>query len=428
MITAITSIPRRHNTVGNLALFLLPAMTVTVPGGSSYAAALLVLAGCWLLLRTPFESLPSSARWLYWSLVPLALCWLLDGLLSGVGSSAFEKPVKILIAVLALYYLAKKPPSHMYLWLGASIGAFVGCLEAIYQVSHLGIPRASGGLKIAYIIHFGDLALLLGLLGLCAWHVPVRRQWLFRTWLLLSAGAGLLASVLSGTRGAWLAFAVVAGCYFIYLLVQRRYKIVGGVALALLAAITLALVQPSLRIQERVLEAKNEVSSYTEHGVANTSVGARLQMWHQAWKLYRERPVFGWQQRGYVEQQQLGIARKELDPVLAEFGHAHNEILNAAAKEGTVGLLALLLAYIGPFWTFARWFQSAQSPQLRAVTAAGMLVPISYFGFGLTESFLIRTAGITTYVYLLCLVWGAAWGLRQGHTNQEPAATRHAQV
>lgn len=347
---------------------------------------------------------------LYGSLVPLALSWLIDGILSQSNISAFESPAKILVAIVALVFLANRPPRPMFLWFGTSIGVIAGCAEAAYQVFVLGHPRASGGI---YIIHFGNLALMMGLLGLCAWNVPVRRPWTFRAWLTLSAAAGVLASILSGTRGGWFAMPFVLLGYGVYLLARAHYRQVGLLAGLVLLALSIILTQPGLKVRERVEVAQAEVSQYASHGIANTSVGARLQMWRQALKLYRERPVLGWQQRGYLEQQKLGIERGELDPLLAEFGHPHNDWLNAASKQGTVGLLTLLLAYLGPLWIFASWFRSATSESLRAATAAGMLIPICYFAFGLTESFLIRTAGITTYVYMLCLLWGTSWGLSE---------------
>ncbi|MDO4769442.1 MAG: O-antigen ligase family protein [Brachymonas sp.] len=413
----------------NLALFMLPAMATTVPSGSSYSAVLLVLVSSVAFFKAnPQErKLPADARWLFLSFLPLAVCWLLDDLSSGlsVGRSA-EKPIRILLTLPALWYLAYRPPAHIWLWLGASVGTLIACTEAIYQFFFLQMERAQGAM---FSIHFGDLVLMLGLMSLCAWHVPVHQnRWVFRAWLLMGCMAGLLASILSGTRGAWLGLGVIVVIYATYLLFGRRFKLLGLLLAANACLLGIALSMPSLKIEHRVQQAYSDIQAFAANGTANTSVGARLQMWQHAWKLYQERPVLGWQRHGYLEQQRQGIARQELDPSMEQYDHPHNEWLNLAAKDGTVGLLALLVAYAVPFGIFLRLFRQARQPyhaSLRAVAAAGMLVPSAYFGFGLTEALLPHSSVITVYCYLLCLLWGMAYGLqKRALLAQDPASSK----
>ncbi|MDO4795722.1 MAG: O-antigen ligase family protein [Brachymonas sp.] len=423
---------------GNLALFLLPAMATTVPSGSSYSAALLVLVGSVAFFKaSPQErKLPADARWLFLSFLPLAACWLLDDLSSGlsVGRSA-EKPIRMLLTLPALCYLAHRPPAHIWLWLGASVGSMIACTEAVYQFFFLQMARAQGAM---FSIHFGDLVLMLGLMSLCAWHVPVRQnRWVFRAWLLMGCMAGMLASILSGTRGAWLGLGVILAIYGAYLLFGRHFKRLALLAAASACLLGVALSVPSLKVEDRVQAAYSDMQAFAANSAANTSVGARLQMWQHAWQLYRARPLLGWQRHGYLEQQRIGIARQELDPLMAQLDHPHNEWLNLAAKDGTVGLLALLLAYAVPFGVFLRLFRQARQPyhaSLRAVAAAGMLLPVAYFGFGLTEAFLPHSSVITVYCYLLCLLWGAAHGLQKrallardpASSNAPPPDLNHA--
>lgn len=396
----------------NLALFALPAMAITVPSGSAYPALLLVLAGLagWLRRRGD-PALPASARWLFLSFLPLAACWLIDDVSSGLGGRGVEKPLKILLTLPALWYLAWRPPAHRWLWPGISAGVLVACAEALYQVFLLHQPRASGAM---FSIHFDDLAMMFGLMSLCAWHLPVQRPGLLRAGLLLTCLTGVLASLLSGTRGAWLASLLPLSVYLGYLLWQRRFRPLLTAALASMLVLAASLAVPGLHVQQRVALAIEEIQAYRSSQQADTSVGARAQMWGQAWRLYTEKPLLGWQHDGYLAQQQAGIASGKLDPLLAQFDHPHNEFLNAAAKQGTLGVLALLLVYAVPGALFVRCFRSARGhPALRAVAAAGMLVPLMHAGFGLTETYLPHNSPSTIYFYLLCLLWGAAWRLQR---------------
>ncbi|MEZ7828430.1 MAG: O-antigen ligase family protein [Brachymonas denitrificans] len=415
------------NVWSNLALFAMPAMAITVPSGSAYPAALLILAGCVSLMHKSGRGpLPASARGMYLSFVPLALCWLLDAILSNMGASGLEMPAKVLATLPALFYLTRKPPSHYWLWIGVGAGCLLACAEAAYQVFILHMARAEGGM---FSIHFGDLAVMFGLMSLCAWNLPTQRPVLLRCCLLLVCLAGLLASALSGTRGAWLTLGLVALAYLGYLVMQGRYKPFFSIVVALSVLALFAYFGPkSLGIQGRIQQATAQYHAYTEASQANSSVGARLQIWKQAIRLYREKPLLGWQHHGYLEQQRAGIRENVLSPRLAEYDHPHNEVLNAAAKQGTVGVLALLLAYGGPLLLFAHWFRSADPAHnraLRAVCAAGMLVVIAHAGFGLTETYLPHNSPLTIYFYLLVLLWGTAWGLQQSRPDQSASHPQH---
>ena len=397
----------------SLALFLLPALSLAVPSGYSYGPALLILASLFSVrVWWGKWALPKEVWWMYGSFALLALCWLIDNWISGDGSSAFEKPAKMLITLPCLLYLAQRPPQARWLWHGVVVGALGALMVGGWQILS-GHPSWSNDHRITGFnnaIQFGNLALLLGLLSLCGWNAASTRRLLWRSWLSVGFAAGLLASLLSGSRGGWLSLVLLAGMAFLYLLASGHWRAI--VALVILGTVGLwaALQLPQLHLQERIALAQHQVHVYREHGNAATSVGARLQMWQFGWSLYRERPILGWSQQGYMEQKRLAMDAKRLDPYQAEFNHPHNEILDAASKRGTVGLLILLLAYASPLFLFAGIFRSTANRQLRALGLAGMVVPIAYIGFGLTQAFLPHNNGITMYVYVLCLIWAAAWG------------------
>lgn len=393
------------------ALFLLPALSLVLPSGYSYAPALLIIVSLVnIRLWWGKVSLPKEVWWMYGSFALLALSWLVDGWLSGERGSALEKPLKILLTLPCLLYLAKRPPQARWFWHGLVVGAAGAATVAGYQAFssleafRAGWFRAEG---FTNAIQFGNLALLLGVMALCGWFVPSRQQNLWRGWLLAGFLGGLFASFLSGSRGGWLALILIAGVFLVYLAVAGYWRGVLVVALIGIASGVAALQIPQLHIKERVLLAKHEVDIYSSANIANTSVGARLQMWQFGWSLYRAKPLFGWTQLGYMTEKKKEIDAKHLDPIQAEFNHPHNELLDAASKRGIVGLIILLLAYAGPFIAFAYKFKSNAHMETRAICMAGMLIPIAYVGYGLTQSFLPHNSGAMMYVYTLSFLWGA---------------------
>ena len=394
------------------ALFLLPALSLVLPSGYSYAPALLIIVSLVnIRLWWGKVSLPKEVWWMYGSFALLALSWLVDGWLSGERGSALEKPLKILLTLPCLFYLAKRPPQARWLWHGLVVGAIGAASVAVYQAFNsleafrAGWFRAQG---FTNAIQFGNLALLLGMMALCGWLVPSRQKTLWRGWLLVGFLSGLFASFLSGSRGGWLALILLAGLFLAYLAFAGYWRSV--LAIAIIGAATgFAVLQiPQLHMKERVLLIKQEAAGYSTNGIANTSVGARLQMWKFGWDLYRTKPIFGWTQLGYMKEKRREIDANHLDPLQAEFNHPHNELLDAASKRGTVGLMILVLVYAAPFFAFAHRFKSSSPIEARAISMAGMLIPIAFAAYGLTQSFLPHNSGATMYVYSLVLLCGAS--------------------
>ena len=340
----------------------------------------------------------------------LALSWLIDNWISGERGSAVEKPLKMLMTLPCLLYMAQRPPQSRWLWHGLVIGALGAVGTALYEVfQHLDAWRAGGFRANGYTnaIQFGNIALLLGLLALCGWNVGAPRRALWRAWLVAGFASGLLASLLSGSRGGWLALALVTALAMLYLLSIGHLRAIALVAVLSLGGMWVALNIPQLHLQERISQAKNEVKAFQEQGNAATSVGARLHMWSFSWHLYFEKPFFGWTQHGYMEEKRRAIDSKQLDPSFAEFNHPHNELLDAASKRGSIGLLLLIAVYSYPFLLFFRKFQASDNAHTRALCMGGMLVPVAYFGFGLTQAFLPHNSGVMVYIFLLSNFWAA---------------------
>ena len=393
----------------NACIFLLPALSLVLPSGYSYAPALIVIVSL-ISIRTWWGkvSLPSEAWWLYGAFALLALTWLADSWISGERGSALEKPIKILLTLPCLYYLARRPPQGRWLWHGLVIGALGAALLAVYQA----LGNIDGFLAGWYrpagftnAIQFGNLALLLGMMALCGWSAPTQPNIMWRGWLLFGFLNGLLASFLSGSRGGWLALILLIFLFLAYLAILGSWR-----SLLIITAISIAtgfttLQIPQLHIKDRISKVKEEVDDYSTKNIANSSIGARLQMWQFSWSLYRSKPLLGWSQRGYMEEKKLGIEAKRLDPAQAEFNHPHNDFLDAASKRGTIGLICLLLVYVTPFLIFLRTLNSTSNNQERATATAGMLIPIAYAIYGLTQSFLPHNSGIMVYTYMTFFIW-----------------------
>ena len=96
---------------------------------------------------------------------------------------------------------------------------------------------------------------------------------------------------------------------------------------------------PQFGVQSRIQSAVSDVQTYFA-GDSHTSVGARFEMWRGASQLFMQKPLFGWGEAGYEPAMRALVEQGRVDKVVEGFTHPHNELLDAAAKRGLLGLAA----------------------------------------------------------------------------------------
>lgn len=102
-----------------------------------------------------------------------------------------------------------------------------------------------------------------------------------------------------------------------------------------------------------------------------------------------------------------GLADQEIiDSGVLIYDHAHNEFLDTLAKRGLLGLAMLLALYLLPMKLFVRQLH-ARDMELRSLAAAGVILPVAYIDFGLTQVFLSHNSGVMIYGFWLAVLWGS---------------------
>ena len=389
----------------SLAVFLLGAIALIVPSGYSLGAVMLLLGSITLLFKRPALGL-SRRDWLVIAaMLAYAAVNMLEVWWDGQSSSGLDKPSRFLLAVPAMLLIIAYPPRLSWLWRGLALGAIGAGGWAGWQKLFEGVGRATG---YTYVIQFGNLSMLLGILCLAglgwAFVQPHRKAWM--AFLLIGAFAGVLGSLFSGSRGGWI------GLPFVLLVLYRGYGRqlpgvlkVGTLVLVLAGGLAMYLL-PQTGVQLRVHEAFNDVSLYISEGNPDTSVGARFEMWRGAFHLIVEKPLTGWGGNGYQQGMQALADKGVVDEVVTQYGHAHNEFIDAFAKRGIVGLAVLLALYLIPMRLFATQLTS-KNFELRSLAVAGVLLPVAYIDFGFSQVFLAHNSGVMMYAFLLAVLWGS---------------------
>ncbi|UTF61677.1 O-antigen ligase [Gilvimarinus sp. DA14] len=340
----------------------------------------------------------------------LLACFVLNctvNLIHGASSRYYEEPSRYLLAVGALLAILGCRPLVKFWWVGLIIGASSAGVYALIQVLMEHRERAFG---LMNPIQFGNLSILMS--GLCLAGLGwAKRQSCSGYWVLALAAAatlGILASVLSGARGGWLAFPAIVLILFFNLrshLPRRVLYTSCATALAFLAALYLI---PQTGVQERVNRGAVETAQYLSGKSVGRSVGLRLEMWRSASTLIDEKPLAGWGEEGYIEPMMQRIDDSKVREGVSRFSHVHNDVLDVSVKRGVLGLLALLIIYTVPLALFCSEALRMKRSQVeaKAFAMSGIILVVSVVLFGLTQAFLRHNSGVTLYAFMLVAAWG----------------------
>lgn len=386
-------------------VFLFPFLCLVTLFGVSLSSFTFVIAALFFLKdgRAALARHWHDIRWVLLAFLfnfLFALACLL--LRSDTHLSMLEKPVRMLFAATALMLVLAVKPERKALWWGVIAGALAGLVLVGYQRMELSLDRPGG---LINAITFGDLSLCMGLIAMAA-AIDLRSTHR-ALWPSLGALAGLVGSIMTGTRGGWLALALAAFLFIKYshLLSSRRVRALVVLSFALVAATYFV---PETGVHERVAQGVRDVRTYFAGGSAFSNVGIRLELWKGASMLIAEHPLIGTGPDAYRDALRAYVEQGKLDPVVLPMPHLHNDALQALVTGGVLGFLAWLGILVAPFMFFARslGLHAHASRAQFALALAGMLVVVSYFSFGLTEVIFWSVKGCLFYALMVFLLMG----------------------
>lgn len=352
--------------------------------------------GAWLKHRQTV--VPDEIRYFFWPLLVYALGHMTLALQERWAVREFSNYLAFVLVVFGLSVIRRYKPKSEWFWAGLAVGALGSAMLSGYQAVVLGM-RADG---FTHPIQFGNVALLFGVL--CFARALVGHQGVaMRILMWVGFITGFAASVWSQTRGGWLAVVLI----FIWIVANAtkdwaRLKR-GLVAFATLTVLAISALQPNRVVQSRIAVAVSEFNTFFDHGQQDTAVGARLAMWSVAIGEIGKAPIFGHGNQGWVETRDAAIADGRLNNFPVRFSHLHNDYLDVAFKRGLVGLAL----YLVPLLMFFKPHLQDARPDVRALAMAGMVVPMMFMDFGLTQTFLSHNSGRI----VLCSLWMCLAGL-----------------
>ena len=201
--------------------------------------------------------------------------------------------------------------------------------------------------------------------------------------------------ILSFTRAAWLSLIVAAGVMALYLL---RIRLIPILIAAAAGIGTLLYYQTDILISlesGRYKNTENRSFEQRVQSIANVTTDAsnteRFNRWASAFRMFSQRPFFGWGPGTYQFQYapfQISTEKTVISTNFGERGNSHSEYIGPMAESGLFGVLTVLGIVITTLLSAARIIYHTTNKQTRYFTMAVILGLVTYFVHGTLNNFL----------------------------------------
>ncbi|GGB98610.1 hypothetical protein GCM10007205_04900 [Oxalicibacterium flavum] len=322
-------------------------------------------------------------------------------------------------------YAVTFPPKRQAFYWGLAIGCAGAGLTGLWQVYHLELERANG---YTNAIQWGNVALLMATMLAIQlsvfWH---EKNWMHRAGILFCIALGVEASILSASRGGWIALGAIIPLMGIFVFSYRRdlFKKFG---LTIIVAAVLIAATNTHMLCDRFEKAQHEVSEYlqlSDKTRTSSSLGIRLEQYRTAVEMIKEKPFFGWGAREYLREMHQRVDDGRYAKSTRQFNFIHNEFIDLWVKTGIPGMLVQAFLYLYTLWIFwptaRRMKKREATPRLwreeLALRLCGITLPVMYFVFGQSQHFFVHNIGIIAFTFFVIILWSTLSGLKDSEEN-----------
>ncbi|HLO59463.1 MAG TPA: O-antigen ligase family protein [Bacteroidales bacterium] len=208
------------------------------------------------------------------------------------------------------------------------------------------------------------------------------------SWLIV-----IIALVLSYTRAAWISVVVSLG---ILVVVLMRIRLIYILLLSIFGIFYLT--GERLNIIHKMQQNRQVSSaSLSEHvrSISNITTDAsnleRLNRWNSAFRMFRERPVFGFGPGTYMFKYapyQRSADKTTISTDFGDRGNAHSEYIGPLVESGVLGSLSYIIICIMTLITGINVYFRLKDPRLKQIVLALWLGYITYLIHGTLNNFL----------------------------------------
>lgn len=191
-------------------------------------------------------------------------------------------------------------------------------------------------------------------------------------WVSLAAAIAVLACVLLKIKFRWIltTVAILAGLFFTF-----QHQIID------------ALEQNNQDASGDVIENIKSITNIS----TDASNLERINRWQSAFRLFSERPVFGWGPGTYqfvYAPFQMTKEKTIISTNAGDGGNAHSEYIGPLAEQGVIGSLLVFALVVTVVYTGLKAYHKAKNKKAKYMVLGATLAFFSYFVHGFLNNFL----------------------------------------
>jgi len=202
-----------------------------------------------------------------------------------------------------------------------------------------------------------------------------------------------IALILSYTRASWLSLVVALG-FFVAMFLRFRLKVIFFI-IGVLVSLFLVFQNDIIIALERNKQDSDKDLSKHITSAANISTDAsnmeRINRWHCAIKMFKERPLFGFGPGTYQFLYAPYQVKREMTIISTnrgDVGNSHSEYLGPLAESGILGTLSFLFIIITTMATASKLYFRSKRRKVRVMAITLLVAMITYYTHGFMNNFL----------------------------------------
>ena len=384
-----------------LLIFILPSAVLAIPKYGIIAVCMLILGLVGLTIKRDRLELSKREKYFvfsfvfYFAVIAINLWWF-NGKLHDL-----DTPSRLLLVLPIFFFIRKSNISvNWFIW-GVVFGSIVaGAIK-------FGIIDAYYLSKIA-TVQTGSFSLFSSIFGLSSlMFIRGENSKITNTILYIAFTFGMVASFISGGRGVWIA-AILSS--ILILIINSMQWGVKSRLLSMLSVILLfysAYLAPQTGVKDRIDSALKNTTSWFENGQANTSSGARLEMWKASFKVIKENPIIGVGEDNYAKHQKKLIVQGEISKTVGHFSHPHGEYITSLVEQGGIGLLAFVLVLLAPItYLLGHAKSKLYAHENRSLIAPGLAITLHYMFYSFTSGVFDHQSTTLFYAVFISIILG----------------------
>jgi O-antigen ligase len=216
--------------------------------------------------------------------------------------------------------------------------------------------------------------------------------------------------IFSYTRAAWLSL-IAALCVALIYRFRIKFWMLASATFFAFFVLAISWNAIIMKLEKNRQDASDELSEHVE-SMSNISTDAsnleRLNRWNSAFRMFKERPVFGWGPGTYAfvyAPFQLSSDLTIISTNAGDLGNAHSEYIGPLAEQGIMGLILILLLVGFIYYKGSQLYKRLPKGDLRNLTLVILASLTTYLTHGVLNNYLdIDKAAVPFWAFIAMLV------------------------